>query len=64
MTSYVIVWPTFPIVQVASTIVMIMLPAVFLATYNHINNLNVVKAIVIAMMVAGALGLIKMYGGN
>lgn len=54
-------WRRFAPVQLASTLVMIMLPSSFLLTANQSKDLGVLKAMVWAMLAAGALGLVKQY---
>lgn len=58
----VVTWSSFPFVQLASTIVMVMLPGAFLLVANHIENLKLLKAMVAIMLFAGVLGLIRQYG--
>lgn len=58
----VIIWNSFPFVQLASAVVMIMLPGAFLLVANHVNNVKLLQAMVTTMLVAGALGLIRQYG--
>ncbi len=52
-------WSSFPLVQLAATLVMIMLPVAFWMVANHIRGLKQLKAMAIIMLLAGALGLIK-----
>jgi hypothetical protein len=59
----VVTWSSFPLVQVASTVVMIMLPGAFLLVANHVNNLDVLKAMVGLLLLAGLLGLVKQWAG-
>jgi hypothetical protein len=47
-----------PIVQTASGVVMIMLPAAFLLVTNHVNNTKLLKALAGAMLVAGLIAII------
>jgi hypothetical protein len=54
-------WNSFPIVQAASTVVMIMLPGAFLLVANHVNNLRLLKAMVVIFLVAGIIGLVADY---
>ncbi len=58
----VVIWKTFPMVQIASATVMIMLPATFLLVANQIDQEKVLKMMVVIMLIAGALGLIKHFG--
>ncbi len=53
----VIVGRSVPIVQTASTIVMIMLPAAFLLVANLIQDIKQLKIMVIMMMVAGTMAV-------
>jgi O-antigen ligase len=57
----VIIWKSFPFVQLASTVVMIVLPGAFLLVENHIDNLRLLKAMVALMLFAGVIGLAKRY---
>jgi O-antigen ligase len=57
----VLIWSSFPLVQLASAIVMIVLPGVFLLVANNINSLKLLKVMVGIMLFAGVLGLIKRY---
>ncbi len=52
---------SFPFVQLASTVVMIMLPAALLLAANLLDSLNLLKVMVVMMLVAGGLGLIRQY---
>ncbi len=58
----VIIWKSFPVVQVASTIVMLMLPGAFLLVVKYIDTQKSLKAMVAVMLFAGAVGLVKRYG--
>lgn len=53
------IWSSFPLVQLAATLVMIMLPITFLMVANHIHDPKGLKAMTAIMLIAGALGLIK-----
>lgn len=57
----VIIWPSFPLVQLASAVVMIVLPGVFLLVANNISSIKLLKVMVGIMLLAGFLGLIKRY---
>ncbi len=54
-------WRTFSPVQLASTVVMIMLPAAFLLVVNHIKSQRLLMAMTGLMLLAGTLGLIRQY---
>ncbi|HXW01615.1 MAG TPA: O-antigen ligase family protein, partial [Anaerolineae bacterium] len=54
----IIVGKSVPIVQIASAIVMIMLPGAFLLVANHINEVKFLKIMVVMMMVAGVIAII------
>jgi hypothetical protein len=54
----VVIWSSFPIVQIASALVMIMLPGAFLLTANHINDVKSLKIMVVMMMVAGLIAIV------
>ncbi len=58
----VVVWPSFPFVQAASAIVMIMLPALMLLVTRDIHTERGLQALVGIMLAGGALGLIRQYG--
>lgn len=55
----VVIWPSFPVVQIASAIVMIVSPGVLLVTANHVNNTRVFKVMVIVMLIAGTIAVIR-----
>jgi hypothetical protein len=55
------VWASFPIVQVASTVVMIMLPGAFLLVANYVKDQKSLKVLMTVMLVAGVLGLVRQY---
>lgn len=59
---FVVIWNSFPLVQVASAIIMITFAATFLLVVNNVESLRVLKIMTGVMLVAGALGLIKQYG--
>lgn len=54
-------WSTFTLVQLASTVVMIMLPAAFLLVANYVKDTRTIKTMVVLMLIAGVLGLPKQY---
>lgn len=58
----VVIWRSFPFVQIASMIVMIMLPMAFFLTDNFIRKERILKVLVTIMLLAGFLGLFRMYG--
>ncbi len=51
----------FIVVQIASAIVMIMLPAVFLLMGNFVENIKVLKVMVALFLLAGILGIISLF---
>jgi hypothetical protein len=57
----VVIWSSFPLVQMASAVVMIMLPAAFLLVANQVDDVRLLKAMVGLMLCAGVLGLIKQF---
>jgi hypothetical protein len=57
----VTVWNSFPIVQLASAIVMIMLPGAFLLVTNHVNELRLLKIMIALILIAGVIGLVKRF---
>jgi hypothetical protein len=57
--SLVIVWPSFPFVQVTSSLVMIMLPVLSLMVINYFDDLKWLRRLVILMLLAGLLGLVS-----
>jgi len=59
---WVVIWRSFPIVQIASTIVMVMLPMAFFLTANLIRKEQTLKILVAIMLLAGFLGLFRQYG--
>jgi O-antigen ligase len=58
---FVNVWESFPFVQTASMLVMVMLPIALLITLNCIKDLKNVQILVYVMIAAGYLGLVKFY---
>ena len=56
----VMTWDSFPFVQIASTLVMIMLPASFLMVANHINKIKHLKIMVGLFLVGGILGFVRL----
>ena len=57
----VITWDSFPFVQAAATLVMIMLPASFLLVTNHIKKIEHIQIMVMLFLIGGFLGLIRIY---
>ncbi len=55
-------WRPFSPVQLASAVVMIMLPGAFLLVVNHVKSKQVLMAMTGLMLLAGAIGLIRQYG--
>ncbi len=55
-------WSSFPVVQIASTIVMVVSPGVLLLVANHVDDLKIFKGMVIIMLIAGAIGVIRRLG--
>jgi O-antigen ligase len=51
----------FVFVQIASALTMIMLPGAFLLVANHINNVKLLKAMVIMMLAAGVIAIFERY---
>lgn len=58
----VVIWSSFPIVQIASSVVMIVSPGVLLLTVNHVNNTKILRAMVVAMLIAGTVAVIRRLG--
>ncbi len=56
------IWPSFPFVQAASAIVMIMLPALMLLVTRDIRTEGGLRALTGIMLTGGVLGLIRQYG--
>jgi O-antigen ligase len=52
---------SFAFVQVASTVVMVMLPGTFLLAGNLVDSLKTMKVMVGMLLVAGVIGLVKQY---
>jgi hypothetical protein len=57
----VVTWRSFPFVQAASTLVMIMLPAAFLIVANSIRSLKLLGWMTGILIFAGALGLARQF---
>lgn len=57
----VITWRSFPFVQAASTVVMIMLPMALLLVANHIKKEKTLKLMVGIMIVAGVVGIPRQF---
>ncbi len=55
------IWSSFPFVQAASAVVMVMLPALMLLVTRDIHTEQGLKALVGIMLAGGALGLIRQY---
>jgi len=53
----VVIWSSFPLVQVASLVVMVLLPGVFLLVGNTIEDVRWLKAMVRVVLTAGTIGL-------
>ena len=60
---FVFVPPTFIIVQIASALVMILLPVALLMVGNFIENVTPLLIMTVMMLIAGVLGLIKDFAG-
>lgn len=58
----VVIWSSFPLVQIVSTVVMVMLPMAFFLTANNIQKEQTLKLLVAIMLLAGFLGLFRQYG--
>jgi hypothetical protein len=58
---FVNTWNTFLIMQIATGIVMIMLPASFLIVGNFVRDIKTLKIIVALLLIAGVLGLLWDY---
>ena len=54
----VVAWSSFPFVQLASLVVMILLPGVFLLVGNAIRDVNKFRVMAILVLLAGAIGLV------
>lgn len=59
----VVTWRSFPFVQIASTLVMVMLPAALLLFANNVKDVRMLKIMTGVVIIAGMLGLIRNYGG-
>jgi len=57
----VVTWRSFPFVQAASTIVMIMLPMSLLLVANHVKDERALKILVGIIIVAGILGIPRQF---
>lgn len=57
--SLVYVWPSFPFVQVTSSLVMIMLPVLSLMVINYFDDLKWLRRLALLMLLAGLLGLVS-----
>lgn len=55
------VWGSFPVVQIAQTIVLFILPAVLLLVANYLKTLFIIKIMVILTIVVGVVGTITNY---
>lgn len=53
------IWRTFPIVQITSGIVMVMLPVLYLMLANLVKDERVIKIMVAVMLAAGVVGLMS-----
>ncbi len=54
----VVVWSSFPFVQIGSAMTMIMLPGAFLLVANHIEDIKLLKGMAAIMLVAGAVAAV------
>jgi hypothetical protein len=54
-------WRSFVFVQLASTLVMVMLPGALLLSNNHINDLKIPKLMVAILFVGSVMGLLNHY---
>lgn len=59
----VVTWRSFPFVQAASTIVMIMLPMALLLVANLIKDEKTLKLLIGIMLIAGVLGIPRQFFG-
>jgi O-antigen ligase len=55
----VVIWSTFPMVQVGSLVLMVMLPGAFLLVANFGRNEKILKVITWLMILAGIVGLVS-----
>ena len=60
---FVKTWESFPFVQIASTLVMLALPAAFLYVANHVKEARILNYMVILMGIAGVIGLFEHFSG-
>lgn len=58
---FVNIWESFPFVQAASGMVMVVLPLTLLLTMNFVTDLKNVKILIYTMLIGGCLGLVKFY---
>jgi O-antigen ligase len=58
----IVIGKSVPLVQTASAVVMIMLPAAFLLVANHISDVKLLKAMVAIMLIAGVIAILWRYG--
>jgi hypothetical protein len=59
---FVNTWNTFLVMQIATAIVMIMLPASFLIVGNFVRDIKTLKIIVVLLVIAGVFGFLYDYG--
>jgi hypothetical protein len=59
---FVHTWNTFLVMQIATAIVMIMLPASFLIVGNFVRDMKTLKIMVVLLLIAGVLGFFFDYG--
>ncbi len=57
----VVIWDSFPFVQIASTLVMVMLPGAFLLVTNQIKDEKQLRILVGIFLIGGFLGLFRAY---
>jgi hypothetical protein len=55
----VVTWSTFYLVQLASTVVMLTLPATFLLVADLVADVRVLKALAVVIILAGLVGLLR-----
>jgi hypothetical protein len=55
----VVIWSTFPMVQIGSLVLMVMLPGAFLLVANYGRNEKILKVISWLMVLAGMVGLVS-----
>lgn len=58
------VWGSFPVVQIAQTVVLFILPAVLLLVASYLKNLFIVKIMIILTVLVGVVGTITNYLGT